>query len=87
LEYGSVPGDSVLGGLKLKNFISTFFACLMVCGVAAFFFAHLIFTNIWAIIILVAFLLAVFITVLISYESRIEELEKKMEQLLNKKQG
>ncbi|KUO53561.1 MAG: hypothetical protein APF76_12190 [Desulfitibacter sp. BRH_c19] len=70
----------------MKNFISTFFACLVVCGVAAFFFAGLIFTNIWAMIIFVAFLLAVLITAFVNQESRIEELEKKMEQLLNKKQ-
>ncbi len=70
----------------MKNFISTFFACLVLCVVAAFFFAHLIFTNIWAIVIFVAFLLAVFITAFMNHESRIEELEKKMEQLLNKTQ-
>lgn len=70
----------------MKEFISTFFVCLIVCGVATFFFAGLIINNIWGIIVMVAFLLAVLITVFISQESRIEELEKKMEKLLNDKQ-
>ncbi len=70
----------------MKNFISTFFACLVVCWIATFFFVGLIANNIWAIIIIVAFLLAVLITVFMNQESRIEELEKKIEQLLNKKQ-
>jgi len=68
--------------LKLKNFISTFFAC----GVAIFIFANIIFTNIWAMVVFGAFILAVVITVFINQESRIEELEKKMKQLLHKKQ-
>lgn len=63
----------------MGNFISNFFACLVVCVVAIFFFGGLIFTNIWAMIILVALFLAVLITVFMSQESRIEELEKKME--------
>ncbi|MGE4284693.1 MAG: hypothetical protein AB7G87_13445 [Clostridia bacterium] len=70
----------------MKEFISTFFICLVVCGVATFFFAGLIFDNIWGIIIIVAFLLAVFITAFMNQDSRIEELEKKMEKLLNDKQ-
>lgn len=73
-------------GFKLKEFINTFFACLVVCGVATFFFAGRILNNIWAIIIIVAFLLAVLITVFMNQESRIEELEKKIEKLLNDKQ-
>lgn len=69
--------------LKFKEFISTFFVCLIVCGVATFFFAGLILNNIWNITIVAAFLLAVLITVFMNQESRIEELEKKMEKLLN----
>lgn len=70
----------------MKDFISTFFACLVVCVVAAFLFAGFFVTNIWAMIIFVAFLLAVLITIFMNQETRIEELEKKMEKLLNKKQ-
>jgi cell division protein FtsB len=46
----------------------------------------LIVENIWALIIFIAFVLAVLITVFIKQESRIEELEKKMEELLSNKQ-
>ncbi len=45
----------------------------------------LIVENIWALIIFISFVLAVFITVFIKQESRIDELEKKMEELLNNK--
>ena len=71
----------------MKNFISTLFASLIVCSVAAFFFAGLISTNFWAMVFFVSFLLAVLITVLMNQDSKIEELEKKMEQLLNNKAG
>ncbi|MBM4763843.1 hypothetical protein [Bacillus sp. B15-48] len=70
----------------MKEFISTFFVCLVICGIATFFFAGLILSNIWYITILIAFLLAVIITVFINQESRIEELEKKVEEVLNNKQ-
>jgi len=39
-----------------------------------------------AIVVLVSLILAVFITVFMNQESRTEELQNKMEQLLNKKQ-
>ncbi|SDL05626.1 hypothetical protein [Natronincola ferrireducens] len=66
----------------MKGFISTFFACIVICLIATFFFASFL-DNIWAIIVFIAFLLAVLITVFLNQESRIEELEKKMEKLLN----
>ncbi len=70
----------------MKEFISTFFICLVVCWIATFFFAAFILNNIWAIIVVVAFLLAVLITVFMNQVSRIDELEKKMEKLLNNNQ-
>ncbi len=72
--------------LELKEFISTFILCLIVCWVATFFFVGLIINNIWAIVIIVAFLLAVLITAFMNQQSRIEELERKMEKSLNNKQ-
>ncbi len=71
---------------KLKEFITTFFVCLVVCLVVTFFFAGLILSNVWVGTIIVAFLLAVLITVFMNYESRIDKLEKKTEKLLNDKQ-
>ncbi|WP_227938163.1 hypothetical protein [Alkalihalobacillus deserti] len=70
----------------MKEFIGTFLACIVICWIFAFFFLGLIVENIWALIILISFVLAVFITVFIKQESRIEELEKKMEELLNNKE-
>ena len=70
--------------MKLKEFISTFFMCLVVCWVVTFFFAGLI-LNITGLIFIVAFFLAVSITVYMNQESRIEELENKMEKILNSK--
>ncbi|MBU8908884.1 hypothetical protein [Desertibacillus haloalkaliphilus] len=70
----------------MKNFIGTFLACIVVTYIFSFFFLALIVENIWAFIILISFVLAVFITVFIKQESRIEELEKKMEELSSDKQ-
>ena len=70
----------------MKGFISTFFICLVVCWVATIFFVGLIINNLWSIIFTVAFLLALLITAFMDHETRIEELEKKMEKLLNDKQ-
>ena len=70
----------------MKEFIGIFFACLVICYAATFFFAGLILDNIWAIITVIAFVLSVFITVFVKRESRIEELEKKVEKIVNSKQ-
>jgi len=69
----------------LKEFMGTFFACIVICGIAAVFLLGLFPENIWAFIIFFAFILAVFITVFMKQESRIENLEKKVEELLNNK--
>lgn len=70
----------------MKDFIGTFLACIVMCWLFAFFFFGLIVENIWALIIFIAFVLAVLITIFIKQESRIEELEKKMEELLSNNQ-
>ncbi|MFC0472280.1 hypothetical protein ACFFHM_17730 [Halalkalibacter kiskunsagensis] len=72
--------------MKLKEFMGTFLACIVICWIFTFFFLGLIVENIWALIIFISFVLAVLITVFIKQESRIEELEKKMEELLSNKQ-
>ncbi|WP_100407791.1 hypothetical protein [Bacillus solitudinis] len=68
----------------MKEFIGNFLACIVICWIFAFFFLGLIVEKMWALIIFIAFVLAVFITVFIKQESRIEELEKKVEKLLDK---
>lgn len=70
----------------MKEFIGTLFACIFICWVFVFFLLGFIIENIWALVILIAFVLAVFITILIKQEARIEELENKMETLLSNKQ-
>lgn len=73
--------------LKLKEFISIFFVCLVICFISIFIYLTFISNNIWTIIFFIAFVLAVFMTVFIKQVFRIEELEKKMEELLNNKQN
>ncbi|GAB3789512.1 hypothetical protein [Virgibacillus kimchii] len=70
----------------MKNFIGIFLSCIVITYIFSFFFLALIVENLWAFVIFVAFLLAVFITVFISQESRMEELEKKVEELSSNKQ-
>ncbi|WP_067726580.1 hypothetical protein [Oceanobacillus damuensis] len=70
----------------MKEFIGTFLVCVVICWITAFFFLGLILDNSWALIIFIAFPLAVFITVFMKQESRIEDLEKKIENISNNKQ-
>ncbi|RSL30380.1 hypothetical protein D7Z54_26445 [Salibacterium salarium] len=70
----------------MKEFIGIFLACVVICSIFSFFFLGLIVESIWALIILIAFVLSVFITVFVKQESRIEELEKKVEKLLDKQE-
>lgn len=70
----------------MREFIGTLLACIVICWVFIFFFLGLIVENIWALVIFIAFVLALLITILIKQETRIEELEKKMEELLSNKQ-
>lgn len=65
----------------MKNFISTFFMSLVICVVGAFLFAGLLMNNFWTIIFAIAFVLSVLITAFMNLESRILELEKKIEKL------
>ncbi|MBP1948287.1 hypothetical protein [Virgibacillus litoralis] len=71
----------------MKEFIGIFLAWIVICWIFVFFFLGLIVENIWGLIILISFVLTVFITVFMKQESRFEELEKKMEELLNNKEN
>ncbi|MRG86052.1 hypothetical protein [Salinibacillus xinjiangensis] len=70
----------------MKEFMGTFLACIVICWLFSFFFLGLIVENIWALMILIAFVIAVIITVFIKQEARMEELERKMEEVLSNKQ-
>lgn len=70
----------------MREFMGIFLACLAICCATLLFFGGLIIDNILGIVIVIALLLSVFITVLIKQESRIEELEKKVDTLLHSKQ-
>ncbi len=61
--------------------------CLVLCVITLFFFGGLLFSNIWAVIVFAALLLAILITVLKNLDSKIEELEKKIQQLQNEKES
>lgn len=70
----------------MKEFIGTFLVCVVMCWVGAFFFLGLILENIWVLIILLAFIVAVLITIFMKQESRIDDLEKKVEKLVNEQE-
>ncbi|MEK4425711.1 hypothetical protein [Solibacillus sp. FSL K6-1523] len=70
----------------MKDFIGTFFTCIVICSVFSFFFLDLILGNIWVLIIFSAFFLALLITIFLNQQYKIEDLQKKVEQLLNNKQ-
>ncbi len=84
--FCTMAGD-LLGGLDLKGFLSTFAICLVLCVIATFLFGELLVSNIWADVVAIAFLLAVSITVFMNQDSRIEELEKKIQQLQSGKES
>lgn len=69
----------------MKDFLTIFIACFVLSLVIIFFFGGLLFTNIWAIIILISLILSIFIKVFIDQALRIEELDNKIEQLLQDK--
>lgn len=70
----------------MKDFFAIFIASLILCLIIIFFFGGLLFTNIWAILVLISLLSAIIIKIFINLDLRIIELEKKIEQLLNNKQ-
>lgn len=63
-----------------------FLACLVSCYAIMLFFGGLILESIWGMVIVFVFVLAVFIKIFIKQQSRIEELEKKVDMLLHDKQ-
>ena len=65
----------------MKNFLATFIMSIVICYIFLFFGGVLIFENFWAILVFVAFIIAILITVFISQETRIEELEIRIKQL------
>lgn len=70
----------------MKDFFAIFIGSLILCVIVIFFFGGLLFTNIWAIFVLVSLISAIIIKIFINQDLRILELEKKIEQLLNNKQ-
>lgn len=70
----------------MKEFIGTFLVSIFICWMFAIFFIGFIVENAWVLIIFIAFVLAVIVTIFIKLVSRIEDLERKVEKLLNNKQ-
>lgn len=66
----------------MKDFIMLF----IVFFVFILFFGGIIITNVWVILVLISMILATIAKGFISQSSKIEELEKKVEQLLQDKQ-
>ncbi len=70
----------------MKDFLSTFGICFIFCMVMAFLFAGVLASNIWAVIFIAALALAILITVFLNLSNKIEDLEKKLEQLQTEKE-
>ncbi|NSL53122.1 hypothetical protein [Calidifontibacillus erzurumensis] len=70
----------------MKEFIGIFLVSIIICWMFAIFFIGFIVENAWVLIIFIAFVLAVIVTIFIKLVSRIEDLERKVEKLLNNKQ-
>jgi hypothetical protein len=65
----------------MKNFLLTFVTILILCYIFFFFGGALIFENFWALLVLVAFIMALLTTVLIHQEIKIEDLEARVKTL------
>ncbi|TSJ65456.1 hypothetical protein FPQ10_09820 [Allobacillus sp. SKP2-8] len=70
----------------MKDFIGTFGSCLIISWILLFFLGFFL-EHIYITATIFAFFLAIIITIFIERESRIEELEKNVERLLNNQQG
>ncbi|HHY41565.1 MAG TPA: hypothetical protein GX514_01765 [Thermoanaerobacterales bacterium] len=68
----------------MKNFLETFLISLISCYIFLLFGGILIFENFWATLVLVAFIIAILITVFIHQETKIEELEARIKTLESK---
>lgn len=67
----------------MKGFISTFFVCLLLWGVGAFFLGTFVLQNWFTLLIALSLITAAAITLYMNQEARIEVLEKKIEELTN----
>ena len=68
----------------MKNFLGTFVTSLILCYIFLFFGGFIIFENLWAVLILASFIIAILITAFIHQETKIEELEKRISTLESK---
>lgn len=65
----------------MKSFLGTFAISLILCYIFLFFGGVLIFENFWAILVFVAFIIAILITAFVHQETKIEELEIRIKTL------
>lgn len=72
--------------LKIKDFMGIFLGCFALCVFVVLFFGGLIFNNIWVMIVIFAFLMALFVTAFMSQVDRIEKLEEKMKNYCSDKE-
>jgi len=71
----------------VKIFIGTFIIVFILCYFFLFFGGILIFENFWAILAFVAFVITVLVTILVHQETKIEELEQRIETLESKRES
>jgi len=65
----------------LRNFLSVFMICFTISAVLLFFLGGIILESIWGALMFFSFLMAVFISIFINQEERIERLEERLEKI------
>lgn len=65
----------------MKNFLSTFAICFILCGIFLFFGGFLILLNPWLTVALIALVISLLICAFLSLEDKIEELEGRLRTL------
>ncbi len=71
----------------MKGFLGNFAICLVVCLVGTFLFAGLLAQSVWASAVCTALVMAICITAHVGQTTRIEALEKRIEQLEGQKEA
>ena len=65
----------------MKNFLSTFAICFVLCGIFLFFGGFLILSNLWLTVALAALVISLLICAFLSLEGKIEEVEGRLRAL------
>lgn len=65
----------------MKKFLGSWIMSSIIVYMFLFFGAFGIFNNLWAAVLFIGFLVAVFVSILLYFENKIEDLKKRIEEL------